>query len=347
MRLEPKNIHELAADRMSDQAGWVGVAKTSYIPNNLASFDPGNEGLIGMLMHQHDGNVQQMLDNAAAGQRLLETVSGKLDELFALYEATDDDEAVRFGHLLDGLGGDPQFQSGPPLGTPGSPASFPPDPPNLRRAVPMEGIPDPVMMLIKMGGDFVSPSFYILGIIKLACGVDPIQWFTREMIGDYQSVSEAGDAVRALGEFYAQLSGHLTTDAGILFDRWQGVAADAATPYWREFTDLFAQQEGPYSEMAGQYDQFAWACFFGAQAVYDAITMLIDYAIETVLELIAGAAGLSTGPGDIAIVAIFEAWKAVTAIHGIVCASCFALVAVMTGIAASASSVSLSTFKDG
>ena len=67
-------------------------------------------------------------------------------------------------------------------------------------------------------GDFISPSFYLLGLVELLIGLDPIDWVAKAVVGDYRVISEVGDAILALSEFTAQQADLMATDAGIMFN---------------------------------------------------------------------------------------------------------------------------------
>ena len=343
-RLSPDDILAKASGRLDDHAFWYGFAG-SHTVGYMDSFS-GWQGLVSLLMRQHGDCTTAVLTNGQAGERVLSAVAGKLKQCQTDYDRADDDIAVRFDGLFANLGQDAQYRAGGSLGTPGPQVSFPPGAPHLRRATPMEGIPEGVLHLITLGGDFISPSFYLLGLVELLIGLDPIDWVAKAVVGDYRVISEVGDAILPLSEFTAQQADLMATDAGIMFNCWQGEAASAATPYFRGLLAMVGGQSGPLASMGELYIQFAWSAFLLAEALVSALCTLLDAVLMLGIDAIALALGISTGPGEVGVAGVLALWNTVVTMHGNTVAVCFGLVGLIAGATGAFETVSLANFKE-
>jgi hypothetical protein len=324
----------------------MDVGGLNYAYRHIASFDPGEQGLLGALLSlQHENNVTMIEDNLKAATRLLAAVAAKLEQCYTRYQATEDDQVVAVGDIFAALGTDPAYQHGPSLATDTGLAPFPNDSPYDRVPVPWEGIPEWIQILEGFGGDLISPSWWSQKVCQVLFGTNPLTWLSEKVMGDFRAISTVGDAIKVLGEFYAQTHDILVRDTGILFHGWTGVAADSAQAYFRELNAMFGEQSGPYSRLGALYVEFAQSASFGATGLVQFWQIILDEITISVFEAVFGVAAAETGPVDVGILAVIELYKRMLEAHALVVMGCNEVIALIMGVQASCSRVSLAGFR--
>lgn len=145
--------------------------------------------------------------------------------------------------------------------------------------------------------DFLSPSEWLLGIIKFTLGSNPLEtaiaWFT----GDWKSYVECAEMWRNTGSFTKDLATNLRSGNKELDAGWNGNAADSAYVYFDELAKKIDTLDGHMRDLQTSYMDIGRAIARGAELIKGVLEQLADQALLVEIELTAGTALMETGVG--------------------------------------------------
>ncbi|MGN2641678.1 hypothetical protein ACTD5D_37045 [Nocardia takedensis] len=158
---------------------------------------------------------------------------------------------------------------------------------------------DPVPDLVELAtnANFVSPAYWLNGIVKTITGFDALTTITDYVAGDWDALQQAGIAIEKLAEYNTAYSGGVEAAVKEFDASWRGNAADNARTYFASVTDRLDQQVDPLQEIAESIKAFALSSYGLAQTISGLVQTLFDlaamYAIKqaTVAALSATVAG--------------------------------------------------------
>lgn len=143
---------------------------------------------------------------------------------------------------------------------------------------PRQPIPD-LAEWIGKGPDFVSPSGLVLLGLETFCGVNPFDYVTEFLAGDWAAVATAGDALRKVADFNAAFGTAVTDGKLTMLQGWSGQAADAAGRYFDSLPTALQQQASALSSAAGECQAIAMGMHETAEGIKGGLQILVDLAI--------------------------------------------------------------------
>lgn len=201
-----------------------------------------------------------------------------------------------------------------------------------------EPIPEIADLLLHFP-DLISPSYWLMWVIKQVSGVNPLEWATEHFSGDWEKMSEAADALRKLADFHDRYAGEIEDAARTVGAGWDGKAAGAADDYLASVSQAVESQARVLRSAAGEVDQVAFGMSSLQTALVSVIGVLLDWALVAAASAAAAAASSWTIVGGIlggastafAISQATRAWLKAIQIHGAAVTAVDALVGVMAG----------------
>lgn len=166
----------------------------------------------------------------------------------------------------------------------------------LSEPVPDTVFPGTLDVFLGMS-DFISPSFYIRKGIELVMGVDPIDYATRQIGGDWEAVSKAGSALTQMGQYVSQVSKEIDRARDDLAATWTGNAATNATSYFDSLARAVGNIQAQLDSMAHGFQTAATGIKSLGDAICDLVGVLLDYLIEIGIAACATGAFAWTGVG--------------------------------------------------
>ena len=262
--LEPPTILAGGSDRMDGLATSTRRAG-QYVDTYPGSLQPSDGRLFSIALRNHEGVVRTMAANIGRSDTLLAAVGLNLHLAQGRYDATEQDNVVTVNDIFTQLGA----AAPPDLGARGSSTAFGTSSPADAIPVPeaMEGIPEWVEMVVELGGNLVSFSYWAMKILEWTIGVNPLEQVVDFFIGDWKKVSECGSALTKVGEYWDAMSATIGDDCGYLFRGWQGDAAGSAEAYFARLISAFAEQRPALDQLGAQYGATAWGIYLAAKGV--------------------------------------------------------------------------------
>jgi hypothetical protein len=145
--------------------------------------------------------------------------------------------------------------------------------------------------------NYVSPAAWINNGIAELTGFDFIGWATSFLAGDWEAISEFGDAMTHLAAFMQQLGMNIQKGILKLDGSWQGNANDAAFLYFSRLAAATSGQQTALHASAHGYQQAAAGAYQLASQLGNILQALVDKALIAILAAGAGTATAETGAG--------------------------------------------------
>lgn len=165
-------------------------------------------------------------------------------------------------------------------------------------------IPPGIPFLV--GGNFVSPAYYLSQFIQSNGGVDPFGWVSEQFAGDWEKVKQAANAAGGLGRFNTAFGETVKTDwESMLGSSWRGNAADGAKRYHDQLAGAVEWQIAALGEIERSINNISNEMANLARVVGDLLQGIVDIAIMTIAELAAGAVLSSSLVGSPAAAAMY------------------------------------------
>ena len=337
--LEPPTILGAGSDRMDGLATSTRRAG-QYVDTYPGSLQPSDGRLFSIALRNHEGVVRTMAANIGRSDTLLAAVGLNLHLAQGRYDATEQDNVVTVNDIFTQLGA----AAPPDLGARGSSTAFGTSSPADAIPVPeaMEGIPEWVEMVVELGGNLVSFSYWAMKILEWTIGVNPLEQVVDFFIGDWKKVSECGSALTKVGEYWDVMSATIGDDCGYLFRGWQGDAAGSAEAYFARLISAFAEQRPALDQLGAQYVATAWGIYLAAKGVAALISVLIDLvcgAAVLAAAIVVATASVVGAPEALAMTAALEVlldsilgvWETVLTVQGLTVGGSYILVGLMAG----------------
>ncbi len=165
-----------------------------------------------------------------------------------------------------------------------------------------------------VGGNFISPAYYISAGIETLTGVDPFGWASQQVAGDWEAVKRAGGAAGNLGGFNAAFHDSLKADWQNSVDgSWRGNAADGARNYFDQLAGAVEWHTGPLGEIERTLNNIGNSMLNLSRLLGDLLQDMVDAIILHYAALAAGAVLASSLVGSPAAAAQY----AVAAAHAV------------------------------
>ena len=174
-----------------------------------------------------------------------------------------------------------------------------------------EPMPDIAQMILGWQ-DKISIAYGINWAIEQVCGYNFFEEFSKDFTGDWHGVSEAGYALRKLGDYCASYGSKVQIDMAVMLAGWDGNAADAAEAYFTDLAQRITDMQSALDDLAKGYQQTATGIYLAGQTMQSAIQELCDLLIALGLELLATASTSWTGVGAVigGAASAYTAWEA-------------------------------------
>src|SRR6266568_4580238 len=131
-----------------------------------------------------------------------------------------------------------------------------------------------------VGGNFISPSYYITWVLKHTIDFDPFEWVARQVAGDWEAVEKAADAATNLGVFNDDFAKSIKSDwANSAQNSWKGHAGDGANSYFQGLSGAVEWQVGPLQEIGHELSNIASSMRNLGRALADILQDLSDLAL--------------------------------------------------------------------
>jgi WXG100 family type VII secretion target len=193
----------------------------------------------------------------------------------------------------------------------------------LEAPTPSAPIPDIVSTMMHFP-DLISPSYWLLVVIEKACGVNPVEWLTEHVSGDWERMSTASSALEHLADFHQVLAHELKSARENFEQNWSGEASTAASAYFKRFEEAVAEQATPLQSIAREVDNVAQGMKSTQETLVSLIGLMLDLAIAAAIELAVAAASSWTVVGGVVaggsaaytIVQVAKTWAQIIEVHG-------------------------------
>lgn len=264
---------------------------------------PADEGDLFVEIYQANKNVethlQAVMPKIGADMTQLAT---NLRNAATRYESEDFAAGVEFVQLWPGL-------TRPVAPAPGVATSGPlVDPAPILDAEPSDDamIPDPVHWIMDKSGWF-SISGVALNIAALF-GFDPAGDLTKAVVGDYNELAQAGNALLALADFERTAADTLATGLETMLTQWTGDGASAADHLCTSYANALVDHAAQLETLGDKYNLLVQACAEIAQIIQSSLATVIDQLLICAANL-AAAGCLASVPGINALIAIIGAYQ--------------------------------------
>ncbi len=136
-----------------------------------------------------------------------------------------------------------------------------------------------------MGGNFISPAYYISQVLEKITGMDVFEWASSRVVGDWGAVRRAADAAGNLSRFNAQYHDAVKGDwKNTVSESWQGNAAASAQSYFDNLAGAVKFQVRSLQEMEHHLTNIANSMADLTTALGDILQELVDLAIVAAIE---------------------------------------------------------------
>jgi hypothetical protein len=189
------------------------------------------------------------------------------------------------------------------------------DAPAAALTMPAASPPIPDLVNDILGGkQYISPSYWLAWAMEKVCGVNPWEWISEQIAGDWNAAAEAGAALKNLAEFNNRYAETIAQGVKTLIpNQWEGHAASQAQAYFTDLANKLRDQIDALNGMAGQFHSVAAGMEEMAQALQSLCQDLLDWLIAIGISAAAAAASSWTIVGGLAGAAATAAsiWQAI------------------------------------
>jgi len=169
----------------------------------------------------------------------------------------------------------------------------------------IEPIPPLLDQLVFSTGELFSPSGWILKAIELIPKAkEAITRAEYDLVGDWNSVLLASDALKKLDDFSTELAAELHVANTNWLGKWQGNAADAAYDFFERQRKALDKHADALGSAAGDLQGVAIGMESGAKTLVGGFEMLLDWVIYIAATAAISAAASTTGVGTVAWVSV-------------------------------------------
>ncbi|MBF6544543.1 WXG100 family type VII secretion target [Nocardia brasiliensis] len=162
-----------------------------------------------------------------------------------------------------------------------------------------------------LGGNYVSPAYYIGQAIQSITGTDVFGLASEFVAGDWAGVKQAADAAGNLAGFNAAFHDSLATEwQRLLSESWRGNAADQARGYFDHLAGGVEFQVRALREIERTLNNIGNSMLNLARLLGDLLQDIVDWTIMWLTEMAAAAVLSSTlvgAPGAAAAAAVAAA----------------------------------------
>ncbi|MGW0251698.1 hypothetical protein ACWDYH_34225 [Nocardia goodfellowii] len=131
-----------------------------------------------------------------------------------------------------------------------------------------------------VGGNFISPAYYINAGIKSLTGVDAFGWASQQVAGDWEAVKKAAEAAGKLADFNTAYSATITNDwQGMLEQSWRGNAAEQADAFFKSLSGAVKWQVSALDEIERTLNNISNSMVNLARVLGDILQTLVDMVI--------------------------------------------------------------------
>lgn len=160
--------------------------------------------------------------------------------------------------------------------------------------------PMPFAIPFLVGGNFISPGFYINETLKTLIGVDAFGWASQQIAGDWEAVKRAAGAAERLAHFNTAFHDSLEAAWGEQVEAsWRGNAADDARAYFSQLAGSVEFQVRSLEEIHRTLNNISNSMVNLARVLGDLLQDLFDAVVMYLLARAAGAvmaSSLATSP---------------------------------------------------
>ncbi|MBN6041204.1 hypothetical protein [Amycolatopsis sp. 195334CR] len=290
---------ERAGERFTELAGNSEYLNT-MVYEHVESWNGG--GLLDLLVIHHQKLARELGLSAGCTPAMLTRLTTNLDDVAALYQASDNDAAVRIDRAWDTMGYDVPASGDADLERHGGEGyDFGTDLPSQRTPQPGDfTIQDFVNTILGLPGSLAvpggAPDHPVLREIWRAIVQDSrkeIEAIATLLSGDWDGVYRAGDAMCGAGDHWRELGDATRHAAGTLYRHWNGDASEFAERFTSMICDLYTEAGADITDCGLQYKAHAHGCYllFGEITsilgeipdLMHALFMLIDAADRSTL----------------------------------------------------------------
>jgi hypothetical protein len=141
---------------------------------------------------------------------------------------------------------------------------------------PQADDPMPYVLPLLVGGNIVSPSYYVFGTVKALVGFDVFGWASEKVSGDWEAVHKAGVAAGNLSRYNTAFGESVRTALHNQADSWHGNAADSAKAYFSQLAACLDFQVSSLSDMERQLTNISTGMRELGRLVGDLLQEIID-----------------------------------------------------------------------
>ncbi|MFI2233111.1 hypothetical protein [Nocardia testacea] len=153
----------------------------------------------------------------------------------------------------------------------------------------------------------ISPTYWACTWLKNVVGVDPVEWFSQKVAGDWEALQRAGVAVENLAAYNTSFAIEVENAAKAVDPTWDGNAAMNAQTYFGELAAAVTAQVDALNAVADEIKNYANAAYYGAKTIGDSVQTLLDIGAIAIIEWAAVKVSAATGVGVVATAALVAA----------------------------------------
>lgn len=209
----------------------------------------------------------------------------------------------------------------------------------LAEPVAEQAIPDAIDKAVSFP-DFFSIGHWAYVFIDQVSGVNPAEWVSEELAGNWEAVAKAGDALKNLSKFHEAFAAEIDRGNADMLKGWEGNAAAAAGKYFDELPQSLKDQVEALQNVGEQFEQAAYGVWATAKTIVSLLELLFDLAIGFAIEAAATAlaswtgAGLVAGSGAILLTLgrAIQVWMDICKYHGMAWNLCTGASGIIAGL---------------
>ncbi|MFI6311289.1 hypothetical protein ACIBEK_14380 [Nocardia fusca] len=153
----------------------------------------------------------------------------------------------------------------------------------------------------------ISPTYWACTWLKNVVGVDPVEWFSQKIAGDWEALQRAGVAVENLAAYNTGFAAEVEKAAEAVDPTWDGNAASNAQTYFAGLATAVTAQVDALNAVADEIKNYANAAYYGAKTIGDSVQTLLDIGAIAIIEWAAVKVSAATGVGVVATAALVAA----------------------------------------
>ncbi|WP_280273245.1 hypothetical protein [Nocardia wallacei] len=143
-----------------------------------------------------------------------------------------------------------------------------------------------------VGGNFISPAYYISQVLEKLTGMDVFEWTSSQVAGDWEAVRRAADAAGNLSRFNTAYHDTVKGDwKNTVAESWHGNAAGSAQSYFDNLAGAVKFQVRSLEQMEHHLTKIANSMSDLTTALGDMLQELVDLAIVAAIEAAVASAG--------------------------------------------------------